>query len=93
MSIRITAIRLSDTRYNDHQHITEFRWTGYEDGNNGQSSKQQLVEWIDSGGRAYVESGSGRVSVGVVKPSGGTPYLRTVANGTWTDNLLSLPHF
>jgi len=28
-----------------------------------------------------------------VKRSGTTPYLRTHANGVWTDNLLSLPHF
>ena len=34
-----------------------------------------------------------RITVLVVRPSGGTPYLRTYANGTWTDNLLSLPRF
>ena len=44
-------------------------------------------------GKAYVESSTSKVEVGVVKPQGGTPYLRTFANGTWTDNLLSLPRF
>lgn len=52
-----------------------------------------MVEWIDGGGKAYVESGTSTVAVGVVKPSNGEPYLRTYANGVWTDNLLSLPKF
>jgi hypothetical protein len=47
----------------------------------------------EKNGKAYVESSSTRVSVGVVKPQGRQPYLRTYANGEWNDNLLSLPHF
>jgi hypothetical protein len=40
-----------------------------------------------------VAAGSNRVNVGVVKPQGGQPYLRTHADGKWTNNLLNLPTF
>ena len=93
MSVRITHIRLSSNYYKDHEHITDFKWVGYEDGGIGQSDKAAMVNWIDDGGKAYVESASTKVTVGVVKPSNGEPYLRTYANGIWTDNLLSLPAF
>lgn len=93
MSVRITHIRLSSSYYNDHQHITDFKWTDRESGTTGQSAKPAMVTWIDEGGKAYVENGTTTVSVGVVRPSEGDPYLRTHANGVWTDNLLSLPQF
>ncbi|MGY2440262.1 MULTISPECIES: DUF3892 domain-containing protein [unclassified Pseudomonas] len=39
----------------------------------------------------YVKNSFGiRAEVGVVRPSQGLPYLRTYADGVWTDNLLSL---
>jgi len=52
-----------------------------------------MVAWIeDKDGKAYVDDGRGhRVSVGVVEPSHEPKYLRTYADGVWTDNLLSLP--
>lgn len=93
MAVRITAVRLSQGGYL-HEHITDVKWTSYENGNTGQSTKAEMVKWIDvDKGRAYVETATSKVEVGVVKPQGGTPYLRTYANGTWTDNLLSLPRF
>lgn len=38
----------------------------------------------------YTLQGGERAEVGVVRSVNG-PYLRTYANGKWTDNLLSLP--
>lgn len=32
-----------------------------------------------------------RAYIGVVRPSSGPPYLRTYADGKWTDNLLAQP--
>lgn len=32
-----------------------------------------------------------RADVGVMRPAGRAPYLRTYADGDWNDNLLSLP--
>jgi hypothetical protein len=52
------------------------------------------VSWIDNHkGDAYVGSGSQQVRVYTVHPAGGTPYVRTKADGVWTNNLLSLPEF
>ncbi len=93
MSVRITHVRLSSDYYADHEHITDFKWIGYEDGKTGQSTKGAMVDWINGGGQAYVESTTTKVAVGGVKPQNGEPYLRTYANGVWTDNLLSLPRF
>lgn len=49
-----------------------------------------MVEFIDNGNSVFV-SGNPDAKVGVVK--GTPPYLRTYADGTWTNNLLSLPRF
>lgn len=92
MSIKITNVRLSAGGYLD-EHITELKWVNYEDGKHGESARSTLVEWIDGGGKAFVEANYTKVPVLVVRPTGGSAYLRTQANGTWTDNLLALPRF
>lgn len=91
MSIRITAIRLSGGT--QHEHITRLWWTDLDNGQTGDNSRAELVDWIENkGGTAFVDDGYGhRVSVLVVTPSSGPKYLRTYADGRWTNNLLSLP--
>ncbi|MEU4159551.1 DUF3892 domain-containing protein [Actinoplanes sp. NPDC026670] len=92
MAIRITAIRLSGG--DDHEHIVRLWWvnpsSASEEKNN---SRAEIVAWIETtNGKAYVEDARGnRVDVGVVKPKYGEKYLRTHADGIWTNNLLSLP--
>lgn len=51
------------------------------------------MSWIeDKNGKAYVEDAQGnRADVLVIAPSYGEKYLRTHADGRWTDNLLALP--
>ncbi len=44
-------------------------------------------------GKAYVGTGANQVPVGVVRPQGGSAYLRTYADGQWNNNLLSLDTF
>jgi hypothetical protein len=74
-----------------NQHITDVKWMSDQDGEVGQSTRQAMVDWIDNGGYAYVQAPQSRSQVGVVDA---TPrYLRTYANETWNDNLLSLPTF
>ncbi|MEC3978135.1 DUF3892 domain-containing protein [Amycolatopsis sp. H20-H5] len=91
MTIRITAIRLSGGQ--GHEHITRLWWTNPGDGNTGDNSRAEIVAWIeDKNGKAYVEDGKGnRADVGVVTPTSGQKYLRTYADGKYTDNLLALP--
>ena len=90
MSIRFTAIRLSGGT--THQHIIRLWWTNPSSSETGDNSRSELVDWIEQGGKAYVEDHYGnRVDVGVVTPQIGEKYLRTYADGKWIDNLLALP--
>lgn len=92
MSIEITHIRLSNFVQN-HEYITHYKWRG-ENGTTGSTDKAGMVEWIESkNGIAYVGNGAQRARVGVIRPAQGLPYLRTYADGQWTNNLLSLPQF
>lgn len=92
MSIQITAVHYGDGR-KDHQSISSYRWTNHEQRTSGTSDKPTLVDWIDRGGEAYVSDGRRLVAVLTVHPQASSPYVRTHADGTWTDNLLALPAF
>lgn len=90
MSIKFTAIRLQGGER--HEHIVRLWWVNPSTGDTGNNSRSELVSWIEQGGKAYVEDRPGnRVEVGVVTPAHGEKYLRTYADGTWTNNLLALP--
>lgn len=86
---QITCITLSNTG-KTHEHITHVgqrqssgpvRWT-----------VATVVNWIETGIHTfYVQDSAGRqAEVRVVKRNGLPSYLRTVADGYYTDNLLSL---
>lgn len=91
MTIRITAIRLSGGT--QHEHIVRLWWTNPATGKTGENTRSEIVSWIEtSDGKAYVDDGAGhRANVSVVKPKVGASYLRTYADGLWTNNLLALP--
>jgi len=50
-----------------------------------------MIDFIGGGGQAFVTDGVRSVAVGVVHAN--PPYIRTYADGVWTDNLLALPRF
>ena len=91
MAIRITAVRLEGGQA--HEHIVRLWWTNPANSQTGDNSRAQLVSWIETqNGKAYVEDAHGdRADVGVVTPRYGEKYLRTYADGKWTNNLLALP--
>ncbi|MFD8911892.1 DUF3892 domain-containing protein [Streptomyces sp. NPDC059575] len=93
MAIQITARRMSGG--NTHQHIAELRWTEPSTGKSGRNPRADIVGWIENKNiKAYTDDGRGnRADVGVVTPSHGAKYLRTHADGVWTNNLLELPEF
>ncbi|WP_085718827.1 DUF3892 domain-containing protein [Pseudomonas sp. B28(2017)] len=84
---RITCITLSDSsRF--HERIIQV-------GNGSVPwflSTSDTVRRIETGTDTFyvMDTNGRRANVGVVKPTNGTPYLRTYADGIWTDNLLSL---
>jgi|PersoiStandDraft_1058852.scaffolds.fasta_scaffold79957_2 Protein of unknown function (DUF3892) len=93
MSIRITQIHLSES-VREHEHITDVKWANRETGVEGQSARAAIVEWIDvKRGEAFVGTGGTQVRVGTIHPTSSEPYLRTYADGSWTNNLLSLDEF
>ena len=91
MAIEITDVRLSGG--SQHEHITHVRWRGIETGKSDSSTVATVVDWINDDGTAWVGTGADRIRVRVVRPVSGLRYLRTYADGLWTNNLLSLPRF
>ena len=86
-NVQITCITKSHSQ-GGHEHIThagnpslQWNWP-----------VEKIIESIESKTNTfYVRDVHGReAQVGVVRPSGGRPYIRTYADGVWTDNLLSL---
>jgi len=90
MAVYITQIHLVDGF--QHEHIARVRWQDTQNSTQtGEASRQEMVDWINGGGQAYVSQGGHTVAVGVVNAN--PPYIRTHADGIWTDNLLALPQF
>ena len=93
MSVEITHVRYSGYD-KSHEAIVRYKWRDQSSGAVGDADKPTMVDFIDNNdGEAYVGSGTSRAEVGTVHPSTGKPYLRTYADGKWTNNLLSLPTF
>ena len=87
--IYITHVRLSGGT--GHEHISEVRWNEPDTGKKDTSTRATMVGWIQNGVIAKVEDSPKDVRVEVVK--GNPPYLRTVADNKYTNNLLELPRF
>ena len=92
VDVRITCITLSDTNAL-HEHITHVGSPQF----NPSGSKwtvAQVVQAIESKLHTFYVTGSNgkRADVGVIDPKNGRPkYIRTYADGSWNNNLLSLP--
>jgi len=85
--VYIIAVHLENGE--EHEHITKVKWQ--EGTNSNISTRAAMIDWIKKGGRAYVTDGYKTVEVLVVNSE--PPYLRTYADGRWTNNLLALPRF
>lgn len=85
---RITCIK--KPLIGTHEHITHvgnptdgWTWT-----------VPEVIRSIEAGTNTFyvLDSRTGkRANVGVVRPNNHPPYIRTYADGVWSDNLLSLP--
>lgn len=92
------AIQITHVRYNGfnktHESIVRYKWRNDATGGTGDTDKPGMVAYVDvDTNTVYVANGGPRVQVGAVHPSGSPAYLRTYADGNWTNNLLSLPTF
>jgi hypothetical protein len=88
--VQVTAVHLEGGTL--HQHIASVRWINPQTQDTGTSTRQVMVDWLRTlGNRAVVFDGVRTVEVAVVNAN--PPYIRTHADGVWTDNLLSLSRF
>lgn len=90
MAVYITQVHMETGT--GHEHIAKVKWENRADKTTGESTKAAIVKFIDvDKGEARVADGASYVHVGTVNA---TPkYIRTYADGKWTDNLLALPRF
>lgn len=85
--VQVTCI-IKPNPQSPHEHITHL-------GNpvgNWMWTRKEVIASIDAKSNTfYVQGpGSGRANIGVMREAGKLPYLRTYADGKWTNNLLSL---
>ena len=93
MSVKITCINKDNGNHeNPYVAISHLGWTNEHTGASGKCTREAMYEFVTEGNDAYVVDpydGSkafleGRISVNK------NPYVRTIANDTGRDNLLSL---
>lgn len=89
MTVYVTAITPSSA--SRHEHIAGVRWLDSTNSTSKTMSTAQTVEWLQGGNRMYVAGDNGAAEVRVVEAN--PPYIRTVADNSYTDNLLHLPRF
>jgi hypothetical protein len=89
MTVYVTAITPRNAA--EHHHITGIRWLNSGDSTSKTMSKQQAVDWVRKGNQLFVAGDTGAVAVIVVEAE--PPYLRTAADGSYTNNLLGLPTY
>jgi hypothetical protein len=86
--VRVTCITKPHPQ-SAHEHITHlgnpqagWKWT-----------REEVISSIEAGTNTFfvIDPHNGkRADVGVVRPAGRAPFVRTHADGDWNDNLLSL---
>lgn len=91
--IYITEVRMG-REGSKHEHIAAVRWRKSDSPETGESTREEMVDWIGKkGGIAHVRLDNDHdVKVEVVLKAN-PPYIRTKADGDWTDNLLALPRY
>jgi hypothetical protein len=92
MAVRITCINKSNGFHeNPYTAITDLGWVNPNTGETGRNTREQMYDWIKSGGQAYVQSGAATAEVITAVSPHGTKYVKTRADSTDRDNLLKLP--
>jgi len=93
MVIRITCIQKDDGDHeNTYVAISHLIWENPSSGDSKKSSRKDIYNFVKEGGYAFVEDAEGNhAKLTAAISHSGTEYVRTVADGTHTDNLLKLP--
>lgn len=86
-TFQVTCVNKPD-RNSKHEHITHIGNTA----NNWRMTRDEAIARIDDQRDSFytLDNFGNRADVKVVRPAAGHAYLRTYADGKWTDNLLAL---
>ena len=94
MSIRIICINKSGGYHDDpHEAISHLGWINEQTRASGKNTRLEIVDFLEKqSGTAYTKDMFGNTAILVTRVSPhGTKYVKTVADGKETDNLLNLP--
>ena len=75
-----------------HEHITHVQWGGDQSGESGISTTKSVDDWIDDIGQAHAGYGASEVVVATATLIA-LPYLRTHADGSWSNHSFELPDY
>lgn len=92
MAVKITCINKDNgDHYDPHEAITHLGWIVESTNETGKNTRAEMVKFVEGGGKAYTKDYLGNVAYLVVRTSrSGNKYVKTVADGKETDNLLYL---
>jgi hypothetical protein len=76
--VRVTTVHMEGGE--NHEHIARVRWTNPQTGDIGQSTREQMIEYLRKPGtRAFVTDGERTANIRIVEAE--PPYIRTHADG------------
>lgn len=91
MSVRIRCINKDNgDHYDPYLGITHLGWENETTGESGKSTRSAMIEFLENGGNAYVRGVYGTIAWLVVRMRNGVKYVKTVADGRESNNLLEL---
>ena len=78
------------------EHIAKVKYIS-SDGTEKEGTRQAMVDWLDKSTSnqavVYSKDRMSKAYVGVVHRDNAPDYIKTHADGKWTDNLLALPEY
>jgi len=92
----VTFVKLHETARLDKRikfDVESLSWVNEQTGETGMTSRLTMYDFVtNQNGQAYVADSLGnKAYIGGAISAAGNKYVRTHADGEWTNNLLSLP--
>jgi len=89
--LHIVCINKDGGNHQDpHEGISRFGWVNDQTNARGNFSRTEMISFLEGNGLAYVRDHFGRTAMLVVRTRLGRKYVKTIADGRETDNLLAL---
>ncbi len=90
--IQVTAVHMVGGY--EHQHIVKMRWRNTTTAVTGEVTRAEMVTYVrDKPNTAYCSDANGQNAAYLQVVNATPSYVRTFADGKWSNNLLSLPRY